>query len=70
MRLYFGTEVNQSPSFLFTGFLGLFISLVGMCIGLLSITLKVRRSQLMAFLLLPTILYFSGLSSFMLNLFF
>jgi len=47
--------------FIFTGWIGLFISLLGTCMGLLTILLGVRRSHLMGFLILPTILYFSGL---------
>jgi len=46
--------------YIFTGFLGLLIGFVGMFIGLLTILSGVNRSHLMGFLLLPTILYFSG----------
>ncbi|MCK4496591.1 MAG: tripartite tricarboxylate transporter permease [Candidatus Aenigmarchaeota archaeon] len=51
--------------FIFTGWVGLFISLLGTCMGLLTILLGVRRSHLMGFLILPTILYFSGLGIFL-----
>ena len=57
-------------SFMFTGVFGLFISVAGMFIGLLAISLRIRRSQLMAFLLLPTILFFSGLNPFFVDLLF
>lgn len=51
--------------FIFTGWLGLFISILGTLIGTLAILLKVRRSHLMGFLIFPTILYFSGAGVFL-----
>lgn len=51
--------------FVFTGWLGLFISLLGTFMGLLAISLGVRRSHLMGFLIFPTILYFSGLGVYL-----
>lgn len=56
--------------FIFTSFLGLFISVLGMFIGMLTISLGVKRSHLMSFLLFPTILYFSGLTPVLMNLIF
>lgn len=44
----------------FTGIIGFMISLSGMALGVLSISLGVKRTHLMGFLILPTILYFSG----------
>jgi putative membrane protein len=51
--------------FAFTGFIGLFIALLGACMGLLAILLGIRRSHLMGFLILPTMLYFSGLGVYL-----
>lgn len=51
--------------FVFTGWIGLFVSLVGTFIGILAIMLGVRRSHLMGFLVIPTILYFSGLGIYL-----
>jgi putative membrane protein len=56
--------------FIFTGITGILISLTGMFIGLFAISFGVRRTHLMGFLLLPTIIYFSGANPFFLNLFF
>lgn len=50
--------------FLFTGPLGLLMSLTGTSLGLMAILSGVRRTHLMGFLILPTILYFSGLSPY------
>ncbi|MEM5792847.1 MAG: tripartite tricarboxylate transporter permease [Candidatus Aenigmatarchaeota archaeon] len=46
----------------FTGFIGLFILLVSTCLGLLPIIWGVRRTSNMGFLMLSTIIYFSGLT--------
>lgn len=51
-----------------TGPLGLLVSLAGTLIGILAIKLGVKRSHMMGFLILPTILYFSGLSGIFLFL--
>ncbi len=56
--------------FIFTGILGILISLTGMFTGLLAISFGVKRAHLMGFLLLPTIIYFSGASAFFLSLVF
>ena len=45
-----------------SGLPGLLAALVGTLIGLVSVLGGIKRSHLMGFLLLPTILYFSGLS--------
>jgi putative membrane protein len=47
---------------LLSGPTGLLAALAGTFTGLLAILFRVRRSHLMGYLLLPTILYFSGLS--------
>ena len=47
----------------FSGLVGLLIMFVGTCIGLLTVSLKIKRSHMMGFFLLPTILYFSGLNT-------
>jgi putative membrane protein len=47
---------------LLSGPVGLLTAATGMFIGLFAIISGVRRSHLMGYLLLPTILYFSGLS--------
>ncbi len=44
-----------------TGVYGLFIALVGMCIGLVSIFGNVNRTHAMGVLLVPTILFFLGM---------
>ncbi|MFC2143827.1 tripartite tricarboxylate transporter permease [Candidatus Aenigmatarchaeota archaeon] len=46
---------------LFSGWIGFFISVLGACMGLMTILLGVRRSHMMGFLIFPTILYFSGI---------
>lgn len=48
--------------FALTGPVGLLAALTGTFIGLLDILFGVKRSHLMGYLLLPTILYFSGIS--------
>ena len=48
--------------FLFTGFIGLFIMLIGTLLGIFTILSGIKRTHLMGFLLVPTILYFSGLN--------
>lgn len=45
----------------FSGLVGLLILVIGTFLGLLSNLLKIKRSNMMGFFLLPTILYFSGL---------
>lgn len=45
----------------FSGWIGFFISVLGACMGLMTILLGVRRSHMMGFLIFPTILYFSGI---------
>jgi TctA family transporter len=45
---------------------GLLAALTGTLIGLIAVLGGVKRSHLMGFLLLPTILYFSGQSPFIL----
>ena len=45
-----------------TGPVGMLILATGTFIGLLAVASGVRRSQLMGYLLLPTMLYFSGIS--------
>jgi len=51
-----------------SGPIGVLVSLSGMFIGLLAISFGVKRTHLMGFLLLPTIIYFSGLTPFTLNI--
>jgi putative membrane protein len=48
--------------FIFSGFIGLLISATGVFLGLLTISLGIRRTHLMGFLLFPTIVYFAGLN--------
>ena len=48
--------------FVFSGFIGLLVSITGMFLGLLAISIGIKRTHLMGFLLLPTIAYFSGLN--------
>lgn len=50
---------------LLSGPIGLLAALTGTSIGLLAVLSGVRRSHLMGFLLLPTILYFSGTSPYL-----
>ena len=52
---------------MFSGPLGIFISLISMCLGLFTIYSGVRRSLMMNFLIFPTILFFSGVSPLILN---
>jgi len=47
---------------LFTGPLGLMISFSGTLLGIAAIKLGIKRSHMMGFLILPTIIYFSGLT--------
>jgi len=46
-----------------TGPLGLLVSLAGTLLGIAAIKLGIKRSHMMGFLILPTILYFSGLEA-------
>lgn len=48
--------------FIFSGLIGLLVSITGMFLGLLAISIGIKRTHLMGFLLLPTIAYFSGLN--------
>lgn len=48
--------------FVFSGPIGLLILAIGTSIGLLTNLMKIRKSQMMGFFLLPTILYFTGLN--------
>ncbi|MCX6814603.1 MAG: tripartite tricarboxylate transporter permease [Candidatus Aenigmarchaeota archaeon] len=48
---------------LFTGLIGILISFAGTLLGIAAIKLGVKRSHMMGFLILPTILYFSGLTA-------
>ncbi|MCK4335846.1 MAG: tripartite tricarboxylate transporter permease [Candidatus Aenigmarchaeota archaeon] len=48
--------------FVFSGLIGLLVSITGMFLGLLAISIGIKRTHLMGFLLLPTIAYFSGLN--------
>ena len=45
-----------------TGLMGLLILIIGVCIGILAHLLRIKKSNMMGFFLLPTILYFSGLN--------
>ncbi len=54
---------------LLSGFIGLLVSMAGMFLGLLTISLGIRRTHLMGFLLFPTIVYFSGLNPLLLGIF-
>ena len=51
--------------FAFSGPLGVMVSLVGASLGIFTIMIGVRRSMMMGFLIFPTILYFSGTSSYL-----
>jgi len=53
---------------LFSGFVGLLIAITGTFLGLFTIYSGVRRTHLMGFLVLPTILYFSGLNPILINI--
>ncbi len=48
-----------------TGIVGLITMICGLFIGLVTISFGVRRAYMMGFLLIPTIVYFSGLSGYM-----
>ncbi len=52
--------------FIFTGPIGILISIIGMLIGLATIFLNINRSHMMGFLIFPTIMYFSGLNPLLL----
>jgi putative membrane protein len=54
---------------LLSGFTGLLVAATGMFLGLLAISTGVKRTHLMGFLVLPTILYFAGLNPFFLDIF-
>ena len=45
----------------FTGFIGLFILFISTCMGMLPALLGIKRTSNMGFLMIPCILYFSGL---------
>jgi putative membrane protein len=45
---------------IFTGPLGLLISLAGTLLGIAAIKIGIKRSHMMGFLIFPTILYFTG----------
>ncbi len=49
----------------FSGMVGIIIALASTCIGIITINAGVRRSHLMGFLLVPTILYFSSVGVYM-----
>ncbi len=55
-----------SLSFVFSGSVGLLILATGIFLGLLTNLLKIRRSTMMGFFILPAALYFSGLSPLLL----
>lgn len=48
--------------FLFTGPLGLLVAFTSLSVGLLCVYLEIRRSHCMGVLLLPSIIFFSGLN--------
>ncbi len=52
---------------IFSGLPGLLIALTGTMIGLLTIISGIKRTHMMGFLLFPTILYFSGMSPYLMN---
>jgi putative membrane protein len=54
--------------FLITGFFGLLIAFASTSIGLLCAKLEIKRSHCMGCLLIPSILYFSGLNPFVLSI--
>jgi putative membrane protein len=56
MALVFLVSVLSGP-------IGLLVSAAGMFLGLLTISLGVKRIHMMGFLVFPTIMYFSGLNS-------
>ncbi len=49
--------------FLLTGFIGMFVLLIGTLIGLLTQVTGVRRAECMGYFVLPTMLYYAGLGS-------
>lgn len=53
-----------------TGFIGLFILIISTSLGLLSIFWDVKRTSNMGYLMLPLILYFSGVSNVTYNIIF
>lgn len=53
-----------------TGIAGFFILIVSTCLGLLSLFWNVKRTSNMGYLMLPLILYFSGLSNVIVGLMF
>jgi TctA family transporter len=53
---------------LFTGWIGLLILFTGFFMGTFAVLLGINRTHLMGFLLFPTILFFSDMNVFMLNL--
>lgn len=57
----------SSVVFVFTNFIGLFILFISTSIGLLCVKLGVRRSHCMGVLLVPSILFFSGLNPVILS---
>jgi len=54
--------------FAITGFIGLLVLITGVFIGLLATAFGIKRTNLMGFLLLPTIAYFSGLNPVLLGM--
>jgi len=48
--------------FVFTGITGIFILFISTCIGVLPVLLGIKRTSNMGFLMVPTLLYFAGLS--------
>ncbi len=52
----------------FSGTVGLLVALSGTFLGLATIKMGVKRSHLMGFLLFPTMLYYAGMSPFLLFL--
>ncbi|MEM7816439.1 MAG: tripartite tricarboxylate transporter permease, partial [Candidatus Aenigmatarchaeota archaeon] len=48
-------------TFIFSSFYGIFLLIITTSLGIFTITSKVRRVNLMGFLILPTILFFSGI---------
>lgn len=58
----------SSMVFVFTNFVGFFILLVSTSIGIFCIYLGIRRSHCMGVLLLPTIIFFSGINADILSI--
>jgi len=48
--------------FWLTGIVGVFILIISTCLGLLAVLLEVKRTSNMGYLMIPTIIYFSGLT--------